>query len=67
MTLVNDSAAILVDDNSARTKLVNEALKLLENESLKQELAENILKFGKKQATEEIVDVCISIAKKKWK
>ena len=67
MTLVNNSAAILVDDNSARTKLVNEALQLLENETLKQELGENILKFGKKQATEEIVDVCISIAKKKWK
>jgi UDP-N-acetylglucosamine--N-acetylmuramyl-(pentapeptide) pyrophosphoryl-undecaprenol N-acetylglucosamine transferase len=67
MTLVNDSAAILVDDNSARTKLVNEALQLLDNESLKQELGANILKFGKKQATEEIVDVCISIAKKKWK
>jgi hypothetical protein len=46
---------------------VNEALQLLDNESLKQELGANILKFGKKQATEEIVDVCISIAKKKWK
>jgi UDP-N-acetylglucosamine--N-acetylmuramyl-(pentapeptide) pyrophosphoryl-undecaprenol N-acetylglucosamine transferase len=67
MTLVNESAAILVEDQSARSKLVQEALQLLENVSLKQELGKNILTFGKKQAAEQIVDVCISIAKKKWK
>ncbi|MBM3451757.1 MAG: undecaprenyldiphospho-muramoylpentapeptide beta-N-acetylglucosaminyltransferase [Bacteroidetes bacterium] len=67
LSLVNESAAILIEDNSARSKLVSEALRLITNESLKKELGDNILKFGKINATKEIVDVCISIEKRKWK
>lgn len=67
MALVNESAAILVKDNEAQLVLVDTALQLLNDSEQKSTLGQNILKFGKSGATEEIVDVCLSIAKMKWR
>jgi len=67
MTLVNDSAALLVNDMDAKAKLVDTVLELLNNQSKMNDLAMNIVKFGKPMATKDIVDVCISNAKSKWK
>lgn len=67
MTLVKESAAILVKDDDARASLVDTVLNLLENPAEKVQLGKNILKFGKSNATFEIVDICLNIAKRKWK
>jgi UDP-N-acetylglucosamine--N-acetylmuramyl-(pentapeptide) pyrophosphoryl-undecaprenol N-acetylglucosamine transferase len=56
MVLVSEDAAIMVKDSEATEKLVDEALKLLFNKKQCQLLANNISKFGKPYATEEIVN-----------
>jgi UDP-N-acetylglucosamine--N-acetylmuramyl-(pentapeptide) pyrophosphoryl-undecaprenol N-acetylglucosamine transferase len=67
MTLVNDSAALLIKDIDANDKLVDCVLELLNNSKQMAELGANILKFGRPMATKEIVDVCTSNARNKWK
>jgi UDP-N-acetylglucosamine--N-acetylmuramyl-(pentapeptide) pyrophosphoryl-undecaprenol N-acetylglucosamine transferase len=56
MALVNEDAALLVADKDAKTKLVDEALKLLFDESRAKRLGENILKLARPNATEDIVN-----------
>lgn len=56
MALVDKDAALLVADKDAKTKLVDEALKLLFDESLSSKLSANILKLAKPRATEDIVN-----------
>lgn len=55
MTLVNEGAAVLVKDQEA-DNLIDEALKLLYDESRCQQLAANIAKLGKPHAADEIVN-----------
>lgn len=57
MSLVDKDAAVMVSDKDARTKLVDEALKLLFDESRANKLSENIALLAKPTATEDIVDV----------
>lgn len=56
MALVNENAALLVKDIDARRSLVSESLKLLFDEQLCEKLSDNIGKWAKPNATEEIVD-----------
>lgn len=56
MALVEKEAAILIKDNEARKKLVDEALRLLYDQQLSDKLAANIKTLGKPNASEEIVD-----------
>ncbi|CAN5327684.1 undecaprenyldiphospho-muramoylpentapeptide beta-N-acetylglucosaminyltransferase [soil metagenome] len=55
MSLVNENAAILVTDQSAKEELVQRAIKLLHDEKQCEELSENIARLGKPRAAEEIV------------
>ena len=56
MALVEKDAAVLVADREARTKLVDEALKLLFDEHRAKKLSENISTLAKPRATEDIVN-----------
>lgn len=56
MALVNVDAAIMVADKDARTKLVDEALKLMFDETRAKRLSENILRLARPNATEDIVN-----------
>jgi UDP-N-acetylglucosamine--N-acetylmuramyl-(pentapeptide) pyrophosphoryl-undecaprenol N-acetylglucosamine transferase len=55
MALVEKDAALLVSDKEARTKLVDQALKLLFDEARASKLSLNISKLAKPNATEDIV------------
>lgn len=57
MSLVGKDAAVMVSDKDARTTLVDEALKLLFDESRAKKLSENIALLARPSATEDIVDV----------
>ncbi len=63
MVLVNENAAVLVKDLEARNNLVPKALEILRNEKLSKELSQNILHFGKPQASSDIVDQIEKIIK----
>ena len=56
MSLVREKAAIIISDQEAKEKLVEEAIKLLHDEKRCLELSGNIERFGKPQATEDIVN-----------
>ena len=56
MALVDKDAALFVADKDAKAKLVDEALKLLFDESLASKLSINILRLAKPRATEDIVN-----------
>lgn len=56
MALVEKDAAVMVADKEARTKLVDEALKLLFDESRANKLRENIATLARPTATEDIVN-----------
>jgi UDP-N-acetylglucosamine--N-acetylmuramyl-(pentapeptide) pyrophosphoryl-undecaprenol N-acetylglucosamine transferase len=56
MALVEKEAAIIVTDKDAKQKLVDEALKLLFDESRANRLHENISKLARPHATEDIVN-----------
>ncbi|MDG2463718.1 MAG: undecaprenyldiphospho-muramoylpentapeptide beta-N-acetylglucosaminyltransferase [Crocinitomicaceae bacterium] len=64
MALVNNDAAILIKDHEAELMLIPTALELYRNKAKSASLSENILKMGKSQATQDIVDVIESIAQK---
>jgi UDP-N-acetylglucosamine--N-acetylmuramyl-(pentapeptide) pyrophosphoryl-undecaprenol N-acetylglucosamine transferase len=55
MALVNKNAAILVTDKEARTKLVDEALRLILNQQQCASLSQNIAQLAKPNATQDIV------------
>lgn len=54
--LANKNAAIVVNDNEAITKLIPEAIQLLNDENKKNTLSKNILKLAKPNATELIIE-----------
>lgn len=54
--LANKNAAIVVNDNEAITKLIPEAIQLLNDENKKNTLSNNILKLAKPNATELIIE-----------
>lgn len=56
MALVEKDAAIMISDKDAKSKLVDEALKLLFDEQRAKKLSDNIAKLAKPDATENIVD-----------
>lgn len=56
MALVTKEAAVLVKDAAARNELVAATVQLLQAETQKTELSNNILKLGKPEATRDIVD-----------
>lgn len=56
LALVEKDAAVMVSDKDARTKLVDEALKLLFDEQRAKKLSENIALLAKPDATEDIVN-----------
>ena len=56
MALVEKDAAMMVTDKDARTKLVDEALKLLFDEHKAKKLSENIAALARPSATEDIVN-----------
>lgn len=57
MALVEKDAAMMISDKDARTKLVDEALKLLFDEHRARKLSENIAGLARPSATEDIVNV----------
>ncbi len=54
--LVRENAGIMITDQVAREKLVDEAIRLLHDEKRCEELSTNIGRLGKPHAAEEIVD-----------
>jgi len=61
MALVSENAAILVKDNEASNILITKTLELLKDKKKQKELAENILKLAKPNASKEIVDCLLLI------
>jgi UDP-N-acetylglucosamine--N-acetylmuramyl-(pentapeptide) pyrophosphoryl-undecaprenol N-acetylglucosamine transferase len=56
-SLVNNNAALLVNDDDTNLKIVNEINKLILNKELRKNLSFNIKKLEKNQATETIFDI----------
>ena len=56
MALVKQEAALMIPDEQAKKKLVDEALKLLHDRQLSDKLSKNIIALGKPRAAEEIVE-----------
>lgn len=63
MALVNQHAALLINDVEANKRLVEEAITLAFDNKLKETLSSNIQKLGKPKATEEIVDILLNLIK----
>jgi UDP-N-acetylglucosamine--N-acetylmuramyl-(pentapeptide) pyrophosphoryl-undecaprenol N-acetylglucosamine transferase len=63
MALVIKNAAIMIKDSEAKEKLMNTALELLNDESKKKELSDNISKMAISDAAERIVAEILKIAK----
>lgn len=56
LALVNENAALVVKDDEAGNKLVDEALRLVYDESRCEKLSQQIAKLAKPNATKDIVD-----------
>jgi UDP-N-acetylglucosamine--N-acetylmuramyl-(pentapeptide) pyrophosphoryl-undecaprenol N-acetylglucosamine transferase len=56
MTLVKEGAARMIKDRDAKSLLVSESLKLVYDKQACNSLRDNISRFGKPRATEDIVD-----------
>ncbi|MBS1596021.1 MAG: undecaprenyldiphospho-muramoylpentapeptide beta-N-acetylglucosaminyltransferase [Bacteroidetes bacterium] len=63
MALVNKNAAVLVRDSEAKEKLMDVAMHLLNDETRKSELSNNIKKMAITDAAERIVREILSVAK----
>lgn len=63
MALVNENAAVLVKDGEANEKLIKETLKLLQDIDKQILLKTNIVRFGKPNASKEIVNEIIKMIK----
>lgn len=61
--LIEKKAAVLVKDQVADQKLVDEALSLLKQERLQKELSKNIKQLARPNATKDIVDQLMNILK----
>jgi UDP-N-acetylglucosamine--N-acetylmuramyl-(pentapeptide) pyrophosphoryl-undecaprenol N-acetylglucosamine transferase len=64
MALVNKNAAILVRDDEAKGKLVEEAVALMKNESRQNELKQNIAKLAMPNAAEKITEEVLKLVKR---
>ncbi len=62
--LADQGAAVLIKDAEVGERLVEEALRLVKDDQRLASLAENIGKMATPQATEEIVEVIVSLLKK---
>ena len=62
--VVNKSAALLVKDNEADSKLVNCLNALCEDENLQEDLAKNIKQLAVSDAAETIADKALKLSKK---
>jgi UDP-N-acetylglucosamine--N-acetylmuramyl-(pentapeptide) pyrophosphoryl-undecaprenol N-acetylglucosamine transferase len=65
MALVTKDAALMVADKEAKSKLVDEALKLLFDEQLAKRLSQNIIRLARPNATEDIVSEIEKLIEKK--
>jgi UDP-N-acetylglucosamine--N-acetylmuramyl-(pentapeptide) pyrophosphoryl-undecaprenol N-acetylglucosamine transferase len=63
--LVEKDAALMVEDRFAIKDLVSTALKLLADNDKKAQLSENITKLGKPNATDDIVNEILELARMK--
>lgn len=63
MALVNKNAAVLVRDSEAKEKLMDVAMQLLNDETKKSELSNNIKKMAITDAAERIVREILAVAK----
>jgi UDP-N-acetylglucosamine--N-acetylmuramyl-(pentapeptide) pyrophosphoryl-undecaprenol N-acetylglucosamine transferase len=63
MALVKNNAAIMIKDNEAKEKLMNTTLELMNDESKKKELSDNISKMAISDAAERIVAEILKVAK----
>ena len=61
MALVDEGAAMMVKDSESRQQLIEEALKLLADDSRRRELSENIQPLGKPEATQDIAKELIEL------
>jgi len=55
------NAAIHIKNGEAKDRLIDEALELLNNETLQNQLAQNIAQLGKPNATQQIVDEVLKL------
>ena len=67
LALVNKNAALLVEDDQASCKLVNDIIKLLYDQAMQIALSTNIKKIAKKDATDDIVKICLEMLKDEYK
>ena len=56
MALVNEDAAVMVLDNEAKDVMLEKAIKLLSSAAIQKSLSENIAKFAKPNATQNITN-----------
>lgn len=64
MALVNKFAAVLVRDADAKTRMIPEVLRILEDQELQQNLSTNIKKLAKPNAAKDIAEEVLKLAKK---
>jgi UDP-N-acetylglucosamine--N-acetylmuramyl-(pentapeptide) pyrophosphoryl-undecaprenol N-acetylglucosamine transferase len=63
--LVNIDAAILIKDNETNNRLVDEAIRIVQDKNTLEKLSKNIQKYAKPDADEEIVKIIKKILNKK--
>ena len=63
MALVGKNAAEIIKDKDAINELVDKTFELVENEDRRQELEQNIIKLGKPNATQSILNQVIGLIK----
>jgi UDP-N-acetylglucosamine--N-acetylmuramyl-(pentapeptide) pyrophosphoryl-undecaprenol N-acetylglucosamine transferase len=64
MALVERNAGLLVKDDQAATQLVNEAIRLINDEQLCHKLAENIAPLARPDAAQQIAREVLAMIKK---
>ena len=62
-SLVNNNAALLVNDDDTNLKIVNEINKLILNKELRKNLSSNIKKLEKNKATDTIFDIARELSR----
>jgi len=65
LSLVNNQAALLINDADSKDDLFIETFKLLNDKAQLKSLSENILKLGRPNAAKDIVDVIMEVVKRK--
>ena len=63
MSLVNNNAAILIKDSSARAELVKATITLLQNAEKQAVLSKNIYQLAKPEAAREIAEEVLKLVK----